>query len=183
MSGMSVLSKISTFFTTTLLCMYAFLLRPFVPRPARHTSSVTPYPLAPDLEGRVIEIAGGSGKCAEKGTDLEQGIFTDRAEQTDLFSGPQALAPKQQRAPNARGISRAMSRSSFTGVKGMKDKTIPAPPLSVVTNSVRPPAPPHKRAASKATGENTALPPRKPTPLRRMPRYLNLTGTSLRSPR
>jgi hypothetical protein len=52
-------------------------------------------------------------------------------------------------------------------------------PLSVVTNLPRTSTPAYKYVQSRSHGENAhSQAPRKPTPLRRMPRYLNLAGTS-----
>ncbi|KAJ7476697.1 hypothetical protein FB451DRAFT_246453 [Mycena latifolia] len=178
---MSVLSKITTFFTTTLLWMYAFLLRPFERRAARHASVVTPYPLMPEWETRILDISyDTSGSGVEKGMDLEQGVFADRK---DLFSQVvhTKTATSKQGRPDARGGSRPLSRLSFSA-KDMKGQRAAAAPLSIVTNCVRASAPLHKRVASKTDRENTPLAPRKPTPLRRMPRYLNLTGTSPTKP-
>ncbi|KAJ7088826.1 hypothetical protein B0H15DRAFT_930882 [Mycena belliarum] len=175
---MSILSQISTFFTTTLFWMYAFLLRPFTRRPSHHDSSVTPYPFAPDLETRVIDITCDSGGGVKTGKDLEQGLSVDTTGLFTLGVHTKTAASNHNHPQPATLGPYALSRRSSLSAQGAKGKMTFTAALSTVTNYARTSAAPHKCTPTKSDRENAQAPPRKITPLRQMPRYLNLTGTS-----
>ncbi|KAJ7230334.1 hypothetical protein GGX14DRAFT_410485, partial [Mycena pura] len=170
----SMLSKISTLLTTTLISIQSFLLWLFTfePSPALpvHASSVTPYPLSLDSEGRVIDISYHS-------TCVEDGAGVKRIDPVGLPVAPDSVAnpPVASKIP----------------IEYEKHRSRSVQPLSIVTNFARVPSPglprKHKQTdvPSQCLGdaENKRNParvaPLKPrTPLRKMSRYLNLTGTS-----
>ncbi|KAJ6613681.1 hypothetical protein B0H10DRAFT_1951314 [Mycena sp. CBHHK59/15] len=146
---MSVVSKISTFFETTLLCIRAFLLRHFIHCPPCHASSVTSYPL--HLTWRTVlsrsaavryTASSDGGGVIDKGMDLEKGIFTvvspsmGQAGWPNVFSqivGTKTATVKLS-TPDAPGTLQAMAKTLFS----MKDKILAAPLLTAVMHELGP---------------------------------------------
>ncbi|KAJ7147666.1 hypothetical protein C8R43DRAFT_528403 [Mycena crocata] len=191
---MSVFSKFTTFLKTTLFSIRAFLLRPFarMRSPAMHTCAVNPYPLAPDLENRIMDIVHDT-QCEigyNKGLDLEKGVFgvaspcqsTCHAAQNASFAEIGAHSGPNSAHVSPTPASRIIRPSSVVSIVKHAQKVAAPVPLSIVTNFARIPGSPRRHVQSKSQNENTSPTPlqarRKPTPLRRMPRYLNLTGAS-----
>ncbi|KAJ6552917.1 hypothetical protein B0H19DRAFT_1377666 [Mycena capillaripes] len=157
---MSVFTKLVTFSKTTLLSVPAFLLRSFVRHPAR---LVSPYPLAPDLENCVVDVGHDGCDFVQKGLDLEKGIFS--------------VSPIQDGSDFP---TRSKHGQEFYH---LQDSLPAASLLLVVTNLVRTSAiTPQKHVQSQSRGENVhsarSQVQRKPTLLRRMPRYLKITGAA-----
>ncbi|KAJ7743704.1 hypothetical protein DFH07DRAFT_777320 [Mycena maculata] len=174
---MSVLSKIFTLVKITLVYIRAFLLHAFGSNHTDQKSSVTPYPLALDLENCIIDIRCDTSEPANTGMDPEQGVFNwaSPTAEENIFNqivNSQTTPPSDAEGPP---ISRSID-------KGQLSKRPKIPPFSNVTNTVPPRTSPHKETLYNSEGENISptrpQPSRKPTPLRRMPRYLNLTGAS-----
>ncbi|KAJ7777118.1 hypothetical protein B0H16DRAFT_1712166 [Mycena metata] len=164
----------------------SFLLRPvFTFRRSSSAStrgvelhaSVTPYPLAPHLEGCVLDIGVGRDASIVPLSEGERFLRFGGAELTGFDAGEtrRSATPTQNRYR-----SRALDSKPLP--------TTAKQPLGVVTNFARVPgarrksvpAPSKTRGAENGNGnpnqENEA--PKKQSPLRRMPRYLNLARTS-----
>ncbi|KAJ7288635.1 hypothetical protein C8J57DRAFT_1642749 [Mycena rebaudengoi] len=165
---MSFFANIITLARNTFFYLVALFLRHFRTSSGGNESSITPFPLAPDLENCITD--GSSDRIASlprKMVDLEMGICTAPSSYQHI---PQVVS-KMETFPTVMVIpaSAAITPKKPSG----------RPPLSIVTNLARIPTSNSKHLASKPQRENISpVAPRKPTPLRRMPRYLNLTGSS-----
>ncbi|KAJ7604940.1 hypothetical protein DFH06DRAFT_1386583 [Mycena polygramma] len=145
---MSTLEELLTFIQTTLLSIRSLVVCLFV------RNREAPPPLASDLEKCLGDIEHGNGPG-----NGPLDTSTPGAE-TNIFN--KIASSKQSGA----------SQSKI----GSKSKLPAVSPLAMVTNVLRVSAPSKTSTKSGSMRENElqALP--KPTPLRRMPRYLNLTG-------
>ncbi|KAJ6580805.1 hypothetical protein B0H19DRAFT_1251099 [Mycena capillaripes] len=190
--SISICSRFTTFLKTTLLSILTFFLRMFAHSPPHQAPSVTPYPLAPHLENCILDI----GRNTSPGMDLEKGVvgasYPRQAIENDAFShGANKTVLCNSEAAAAVPpipVSRAVPRPGVQWSSTAKPKQeIPqSSPLSVVSNFARVPGPPAKPTLPKTQGENSdpsqGQAPRKQSPLRRIPRYLNLAGTSPTKP-
>ncbi|KAJ7288662.1 hypothetical protein C8J57DRAFT_1642800 [Mycena rebaudengoi] len=153
----------------TFFYLVALFLRPFRTSSGGNESSITPFPLAPDLENCITDNSSSDGIAGHprKMVDLEMGICTvpSSYQHTPQVVSKMETFPKVMATPASAAIT--------------PKKPSGRPPLSIVTNLACIPASNSKHLASKSQSENISpVAPRKPTPLRRMPRYLNLTGSS-----
>ncbi|KAJ7114057.1 hypothetical protein C8R44DRAFT_881605 [Mycena epipterygia] len=187
---MSFLSLFTTFLKTTLLSIRTLLLRLFMRPPRRHTSYVTPYP----QEHRIIDISSDRIDIqVDESIDVEKTVSGDSsrlsiAVQTVhndkhiavIANKPETEAANERYAstvPTSRIVHPPALDPFVKYSSTLKHRTPQPLPLSTVANFARTP---RKHIASKSQGENndpSRTQARKPTPLRRMPRYLNLTGT------
>ncbi|KAJ7663964.1 hypothetical protein DFH06DRAFT_1189063 [Mycena polygramma] len=199
--SLSICSRFTTFLKATLLSILTFFLGLFVRSPAFHAPSVTPYPLAPHLEGRILDIGRDTSiDAAGKAMDLEMGFgvsycrpATAQASQNNLVShganktsGAAASSTNVSSKPLPRARAHTVHHhpSAFNSSpipKLEREITHPAP-LSVATNFARVPGPPSKTAISRKIRDENKLPTPAQPSRKQPPRYLNLGVSSPTKP-
>ncbi|KAJ6465198.1 hypothetical protein C8R47DRAFT_1155298, partial [Mycena vitilis] len=200
--SLSICSRFTTFLKATLLSILTFFLGLFVRSPAFHAPSVTPYPLAPHLEGRILDIGRDtSTDAAGKAMDLEMGFgvpycrpATVQAAQNKLVSHGANKASSGAAASSTNVSSKPRPRARAHTVHhhpaAFKSSPIPNPereiahpaPLSVGTNLARVSGPHPKTAISRKFQDENRLPTPAQPPRKQPPRYLNLGATSTTKP-
>ncbi|KAJ7065473.1 hypothetical protein C8F01DRAFT_1366454 [Mycena amicta] len=201
----TLVSKLLTLLKSTLVSIQAFLLWLFVCTPVAALHAVTPYPLRPDLEGKVLDITLDSVEAQ----DLEDSNVVPRVATQDSTRGParrrassapivreSVVAVDPQDIPPSRDSKSILplyhSRRPSDAVLHLK-----AAPLSVVTNvaftspmwafaqrpSLVPPPPKSKSVSFKTRNakdkENLSKQSqRKPLPFKPASRYLDLVANS-----
>ncbi|KAJ7437983.1 hypothetical protein B0H11DRAFT_2294064 [Mycena galericulata] len=166
---MSVLSALSTLLSTTLLYIHAFFSRLFRRRTKIHTSPITPYPLAPQLENSIIELRRDGTHAINGGVDVEKGVFSVASP----FAGHAGFYPRTASGTNIPRPQPKFGRERNPG----------PPPLSVVTNLARRNSDPPRHVPHRSYGEKFrpghSQEPRRTPSTRRTSRSFNLTGSSL----
>ncbi|KAJ7654578.1 hypothetical protein DFH06DRAFT_1202782, partial [Mycena polygramma] len=191
----------TTFLKATLLSILTFFLGLFVRSPAFHAPSITPYPLAPHLEGRVLDIGRDTSiDAAGKAMDLEMGFgvsycrpATVQAAQNNLVShganktsGAAASSTNVSSKPRPRARAHTVHHhpSAFNSspMPKLEREITQSAPLSVATNFARVPGPPPKTAISRKIRDENKLPTPAQPSRKQPPRYLNLGVTSTAKP-
>ncbi|KAJ7620084.1 hypothetical protein FB45DRAFT_1094042 [Roridomyces roridus] len=150
---MSFFTRLSAFIKATLLYIRSLIPRPFGVH-IRHAIllSVT------DVEKQIV---ADIPEMKNRVFDIEMGVLDSSA-----------ITPQED-------IVTLPTLKSIPPLKSVIQQVVPFFPLGDVTNAPRTPP---RRLAFKGNEENISptrsQTPRKPTPLRRMPRYLNFTGNS-----